>query len=110
MDLLHAYSRCVRIVRPHQVRYPVDPERLTAKASSDLYDALRVSRAMISEQRAIGEVLRAIQKLVPAINAFFDCVLVMDKDATIRENRLGLVQRVAALTEGVADFTKLEGF
>jgi glycyl-tRNA synthetase len=110
MDLLNAYSRCVRIVRSHQVRYPVDPERFTAEASSDLYDALRVSRAMISEQRAMGEVLRAIQKLVPAINAFFDRVLVMHEDAAIRENRLGLVQRVAELTGGVADFTKLEGF
>jgi glycyl-tRNA synthetase len=110
MDLLHAYSRCVRIVRSEETRHPVDPERFTAKASSDLYDALRVSRATISEQRTMGEVLRAIQKLVPTIHAFFDCVLVMHEDAAVRENRLGLVQSVAELTEGVADFTKLEGF
>jgi glycyl-tRNA synthetase len=110
MDLLHAYSRCLRIVRSEETRHPVDPGRFTAKASSDLYDALRVSRATISEQRTMGEVLRAIQKLVPSINAFFDRVLVMDEDAAVRENRLGLVQSVAKLTEGVADFTQLEGF
>jgi glycyl-tRNA synthetase len=119
MDLLHAYARCMRIVRsagrpdgsPASCwPPPVDPQRFVARETSDLYDVLRASRATISDQRTIGEVLQAIQKLVPAINAFFDAVLVMHEDRAIRENRLGLLQEVVALTEGVVDLSKLEGF
>ena len=48
--------------------------------------------------------------MIPAVNAFFDKVLVMADDKALRENRLGLLQRIAALSNGVADFSKLEGF
>jgi glycyl-tRNA synthetase len=58
----------------------------------------------------VDDVLSAIEPLVPAINLFFDKVLVMDPDPAVRENRLGLVQSVAALTEGVVDLSRLEGF
>jgi glycyl-tRNA synthetase len=37
-------------------------------------------------------------------------VLVMAEDAKVRENRLGLLQRIASLSSGIADFSKLEGF
>jgi glycyl-tRNA synthetase len=109
-SLLIAYARCVRIVRDLDTRYPVDPEFFTEKAASNLYDATRVAKATISEKRSIGEVLRAIQKLIPDINTFFDEVLVMDPDLAVRENRLGLVQSIAALTNNVADLSLLEGF
>jgi glycyl-tRNA synthetase beta subunit len=36
--------------------------------------------------------------------------MVMVDDSTLRNNRLGLLQRVAAMAHGVADFSKLEGF
>ncbi|HNB51571.1 MAG TPA: hypothetical protein PK530_06490, partial [Anaerolineales bacterium] len=45
-----------------------------------------------------------------AVNRFFDSVLVMAEDQTLRNNRLGLLQRIAALANGVADMSKLEGF
>jgi glycyl-tRNA synthetase beta subunit len=54
--------------------------------------------------------LEAIQTLVPAINVFFDQVLVMDPDPAVRENHLGLVQEIASLTEEIADLSRLEGF
>jgi glycyl-tRNA synthetase len=44
------------------------------------------------------------------INRFFDNVLVMTEEANLRENRLGLLQRIAALANGVADMSRLEGF
>ena len=34
----------------------------------------------------------------------------MAEDQTVRANRLGLLQKVAGLAEGVADLSKLEGF
>jgi glycyl-tRNA synthetase beta subunit len=48
--------------------------------------------------------------MIPAISKFFDDVLVMAEDQSLRENRLGLLQRIAGMAQGVADFSKLEGF
>jgi glycyl-tRNA synthetase beta subunit len=58
----------------------------------------------------VDEVLKMIQALVPSINAFFDDVLVMASDPAVRNNRLGLVQQVAYLPQGMFDLAKLEGF
>jgi glycyl-tRNA synthetase len=110
MALLNAYARCVRIVRSEETRYPVQPERFVEKASKALYDALRKAQALIPERPTVDQVLRAIQTLIPAINAFFDQVLVMDPDPSLRENRLGLLQEIASLPQGIADLARLEGF
>ncbi len=48
--------------------------------------------------------------MIPDINRFFDDVLVMVEDARIRENRLAILQRIAALADEAADMSKLEGF
>ena len=56
------------------------------------------------------DTLNAFVPMIPAVNAFYDSVLVMADDARVRGNRLGLLQRIAALTAGVADLTRLEGF
>jgi glycyl-tRNA synthetase beta subunit len=37
-------------------------------------------------------------------------VLVMHEDESIRRARLGLVQHVAALSQGIVDLSKVEGF
>jgi glycyl-tRNA synthetase beta subunit len=68
------------------------------------------AKASIPDPPTVNQVLGAIQALVPAINAFFDQVLVMDPDQAIRENHLGLVQEIASLTEDIADLSRLEGF
>jgi len=34
----------------------------------------------------------------------------MAEDKKLQENRLGLLQRIAALSSGVADLSRLEGF
>jgi glycyl-tRNA synthetase len=111
MDLLNAYARCVRITRDLETRYPVLPERFTEQASTDLYESLEKARAALPKQSPkVDDVLPLIQTLVPAISVFFDQVLVMDQNPAVRENRLGLVQAVAALAKGVADLSQLEGF
>jgi glycyl-tRNA synthetase len=110
-DLLNAYARCVRIVRDQERRYEVDPQRFVEPASTILYKAVQDARASIPEQEAtIDDVLGAILGIVAEINVFFDEVLVMDPDPEVRQNRLGLVQEVAALADGAADLSKLEGF
>lgn len=52
-------------------------------------------------------VLRALSALREPIDAFFDAVLVMDEDATLRENRLRLLNRFVELFSRFADFSAL---
>jgi glycyl-tRNA synthetase beta chain len=54
--------------------------------------------------------LNIVAKLIPAITAFFDKVMVMAEDEKVRKNRLALVGQVASLSKGIADLSKLEGF
>ena len=47
---------------------------------------------------------------IPVIEEFFDKVLVMAEDPAVRGNRLGLLQQIAGLANGIADLSRLEGF
>ena len=72
-----------------------------------------VAAACLAVGRAPGSVddfLNAFVPMIPAVNEFFDKVLVMAEDKALQENRLGLLQRIAALADGIADLSKLEGF
>ena len=108
--ILPAYARCVRITRDQKVRYEVKPSAFVEDAEQKLFAALQEAEA---EPRPVGSVddfLNAFLPMIPAVNKFFDDVLVMADENKLRENRLGLVQRIAALAEGVADMSRLEGF
>jgi Glycyl-tRNA synthetase, beta subunit len=58
----------------------------------------------------VENLLSSLLPVIPAINAFFDAVLVMDENQAVRENRLGLLQAVSSLAAGIVDLSKLEGF
>jgi glycyl-tRNA synthetase beta chain len=49
----------------------------------------------------------ALTELSQPIDAFFDGVMVMDKDEKIKDNRLGLLKSIDALVNRVADFSKI---
>ncbi|MDD5466533.1 MAG: glycine--tRNA ligase subunit beta [Anaerolineales bacterium] len=108
--ILPAFARCVRIIRDQPQRYPVNVKLFSEAAEKELYAAL--SQAL-QARRAPGspdDFLNAFLPMIPAINRFFDEVLVMVEDDALRQTRLGLLQEVAGLAEGVADMSRLEGF
>ena len=49
----------------------------------------------------------ALTELSKPIDAFFDGVLVMDKDEAVKNNRLGLLKSIDETVNCVADFTKI---
>jgi glycyl-tRNA synthetase len=110
LQVLQAYSRCVRITRDQKVAYPVTPEAFQEPSEEKLYAALQELEKSPRRSGSVEDLLAAFVKVVPAINAFFDSVLVMDEDQAVRANRLGLLQKVAGLAKGVADFSVMEGF
>ena len=108
--ILPAYSRCVRITRDQKTLYTVDPMAFRESAEKELYSVVLDLESAARQPGAVDELLSAFEPIIPTINRFFDTVLVMDEDPKVRANRLGLLQHISALTRGVADFSKLEGF
>jgi glycyl-tRNA synthetase beta chain len=53
--------------------------------------------------------MRAMARLRPYVDAFFDKVTVNVEEAALRENRLKLLSEIRAATRAVADFSKIEG-
>ena len=106
--ILAAYARCVRITRDQAVEHPLQPERLADAAEVALYEAYRESA--VTPIASVTDFFAALVPMIPAISHFFDEVLVMAEDPGLRANRLALLQRIAGLARGVADFSKLEGF
>jgi glycyl-tRNA synthetase len=109
-SILPAYARCVRITRDLDDRYPVDPAQFVEEPTRDLYAALLAAEQAPRKLGSADDFLNAFLPMIPAVNHFFDTVLVMAEDKSLRHNRLGLLQRISALAAGVADMSRLEGF
>lgn len=108
--ILPAYARCVRITRDLPTRLSLNPEILTDPAEIDLYQALKKAEAAPRRSGSPADFLDAFLPLIPVINRFFTAVMVMTEDSATRNNRVALLQRVAAMSIGVADLSLLEGF
>jgi glycyl-tRNA synthetase len=111
-SILPAYARCVRITRDLREAFDVDPQALAEKAEEILYSALLLAEKSLhmARIRSVDSFLTAFLPMIPDVNRFFDEVLVMTEDATLRQNRLALLQRIVALGSNVADMSRLEGF
>lgn len=106
--ILPAFSRCVRITRDQKQRFEINPAAFIDPAERELFAALEAAPAR--RAGSVEDFFSVFLPLVPVITRFFEAVMVMADDPAVRANRLGLLQRVAALSAGVADFSKLEGF
>ena len=108
--VLDSFARCVRITRDLDEVYPVDSNSFKEKAEKALGKAVEKAA---SEEILAGDLegfFKVFEPLVPAITEFFDNVLVMDENDKIRTNRLGLLQSITRLADGILDFSRLEGF
>ena len=110
MDLLNAYGRCIRIVRDLEERFPFRPGLDAEPATEALVQAYDTARAQVGPEAGVDRLLTAIHPMIPAINRFFDDVLVMHEDQALRESRLSLLQEIWDLSRGIVDVTRLEGF
>jgi len=108
--VLPAYSRCVRITRDQKAVYPINPADFEEDAERDLFAAIEKVEKTTRKAGSVDDLMNAFLPIIPVINKFFDTTLVMAENQAVRANRLGLLQRVAALAKGTADFSKLEGF
>ncbi len=108
--ILPAYSRCVRITRDLEQQYPLVESQLVEAAERDLYRAVLAAEEHTARPSSVSDFFDRFLPLMPAINRFFDEVLVMAEDESVRRNRLGLLQKIAQMPATCADFSLLEGF
>lgn len=108
--ILPAYSRCVRITRDQKATFKVDETAFVDPAETMLFKAVKKVESANLKVGSVDDLLNMFLPMIPDVNRFFDDVMVMDEDLRIRANRLGLLQRIAALTRGTADLSFLEGF
>jgi glycyl-tRNA synthetase beta chain len=113
-SLTAANRRVANILRKAGESAPseVDVSALRAHAEQHLFEALRERRAGVSAataRRDYAAALTLLAQLRPAVDAFFDQVMVMDEDPKLRGNRLALLAQMRELFAGVADLSRLPG-
>jgi glycyl-tRNA synthetase beta chain len=90
----------------------IDVETLREAAEVRLFDSMRALREAVSvatAQREYANALGRLAQLRPAVDEFFDQVMVMDEDPKLRANRLALLAQLQGLFAGVADLSRLPG-
>ncbi len=107
-EVLNAYARCVRITRDLDHQYTIHPEAFSEPAEQALWAAYQEATA--SADGTVTTLVNSLREMAPSIDRFFDDILVMTEDQSVRENRLALLQHIAGLTHGLADLSLLEGF
>jgi glycyl-tRNA synthetase beta chain len=91
---------------------PLRPDLLQQEEERRLHDALasvRPEATRLFDARDYTEGLRRLAALRPAVDAFFDRVMVMADDAAVRANRLALLREIRQLFLRVADLSRLPG-
>ena len=110
VELVQAYTRMYNLVK--DVEYTgVNSDLLKEDAEKELFeDATKASEASSAAWEAgdYDAVVAVPATLVPAINKFFEDVMVMDKDEAIKANRLQLVRLAYSVMAIIGDISALK--
>lgn len=110
IELVQAFTRMYNLVK--DVTYTgVDESLLKEEAERALYEmATKASEASIDawDKNDYDAVVAVPATLVPAINKFFEDVMVMDKDESIKANRLQLVRLAYSVMAIIGDISALK--
>jgi glycyl-tRNA synthetase beta chain len=107
-----AFKRVVNIIKKADPKEGQEIDQSLFEDSSEtalFAEFTRVRERVLAnlDQGVFDHALLDIASLRPAVDAFFDGVLVMAEDDRVRNNRLGLLRAIADLFALVADFSKM---
>ena len=89
----------------------VNPALLREEAEKNLAKQVADASASVGPLFAAGDYGAALKRLAglrPAVDAFFDKVMVMVDDTAVRDNRLALLNNLSELFLGAADISRLQ--
>jgi glycyl-tRNA synthetase beta chain len=108
--LVTALKRAGNII-PKDFAGAVSEQLLREDAEKDLFAAYARIKDQVTDRTgrldfrgALGD----IASLRKPVDSFFDKVMVMDKDAAVKNNRLALLAGITGLFSAIADFSRLE--
>jgi glycyl-tRNA synthetase beta chain len=107
-----AFKRVVNIIKKAKdfKAKPVNESLFQHDSESKLYSAFKKVNKKVSKNIDKGDLEQALHEIASlrdAVDTFFDSVLVMEKKAQIRSNRLNLLKHIANMFETIADFSKI---
>ena len=110
VELVQAYTRMYNLVK--DVEYTgINSDLLKEDAEKELFEAASKASEASSAAWEAGDydaVVAVPATLVPAINKFFEDVMVMDKDEAIKANRLQLVRLAYSVMAIIGDISALK--
>ncbi len=111
-DAVIAYNRCAALAAKREAAElaAVDPALFRDAAEGDLaaaYQAAREPLLAALERLELESAIESAAGLRPAVDRYFDAVLVMDDDAAVRANRLAQLAAVAELIGQIGEFSRL---
>lgn len=116
-DLLKLYKRCANVLaieekkdgrkyegKPHKLTFKTDQEKVLYKMIKKINPDFR----SFIKKGNFAEAFRLLKMLEIPLTHFFELVIVNDKKAKLRENRLLLLSTIRAMFISVADLSKIE--
>lgn len=96
-------GRIIRIIKDKEINEPVCEDLLKEDCEKELFKAVCGVNTNQSSEKIAEELANCSDK----IKIFFDKVLVMDKDETVKNNRLKLLTLAKTKFEAICDFSKI---
>jgi glycyl-tRNA synthetase beta chain len=110
-SLVLAFKRVTNILKSGEGRFEVAPDRFREACERELWEAVQGMETDVLELVAAGKDREALERMAALrapVDAFFEGVEVLTReDEQLRQNRVGLLQRVSRLFLTVADFSRL---
>ena len=106
---VQAFVRAANLAKKAESSF-IDAGLLKAAEENALYQvyaSVSDEVQQLLEAKDYEGALEALTRLAAPIDAFFDGVMVMDKDEKIKNNRLGLLKSIHIIVNKVADFNKI---
>lgn len=100
--LLESANRVLRILKDDSKKQ-IKKELFVLPAEGELLSQIET----VDETLSYDEYLKKLEEINPAVEKFFNDVLVMDKDENIKENRLAVLTKLKGKYNHLADFSKL---
>ncbi len=109
-EFLIAIKRVYNII-PKKEPSPIKNELLKEDSEKELKEKIVFVKSAFSDllrNKKYVDALTVLLSTTASINNFFDNLLVMDKQADIKENRLALLSELWSTASSIADFSKLQ--
>ncbi len=100
--LLESTNRVIRILKDES-SISVNPALFKENAEKNLFEKINMLKDNVDYKTYLDEIIA----INPAVEKFFEDVLVMDKDEQVKENRIALLTLLKKKYEKLTDFSKL---